>query len=123
MNVQRRKKGVEVETETSSWSKAFSAGSNWDDKDEFLDVIYWLRQVLAIILGIIWAIIPLKGVVGLVLFALINAGVLFIYFTNFQKIDDEEYGGPMELTKEGFFTSFSLFLVIWIIGFTALHQT
>ena len=44
-------------------------------------------------------------------FALINAGVLFVYFTNFQKIDDEDYGGPMELTKEGFFTSFSLFLV------------
>ena len=37
--------------------------------------------------------------------------MLFIYFTNFQKIDDEDYGGPMELTKEGFFTSFSLFLV------------
>ena len=47
----------------------------------------------------------------LIRFALINAGVLFIYFTNFQKIDDEDYGGPMELTKEGFFTSFSLFLV------------
>ena len=44
-------------------------------------------------------------------FALINAGVIFIYFTSFQKIDDEEYGGPWELTKEGFFTSFSLFLV------------
>ena len=37
--------------------------------------------------------------------------MLFIYFTNFQKIDDEDYGGSMELTKEGFFTSFSLFLV------------
>lgn len=36
-------------------------------QDEFLDVIYWLRQVLAIILGVIWAIIPLRGVVGLVL--------------------------------------------------------
>jgi hypothetical protein len=48
-------------------------------------------------------------------FAIINAGVLFIYFTNFQKIDDEEYGGPMELTKEGFFTSFSLFLVCSVI--------
>ena len=123
MNVQKRKKGVEVEKEVSVWNRAFSPGSNWEDKDEFLDVIYWLRQVLAIILGITWAIIPLKGVVGLVLFALINAGVLFVYFTNFQKIDDEDYGGPMELTKEGFFTSFSLFLVTWIIGFTALHQT
>ena len=44
-------------------------------------------------------------------FALINAGVLYIYFTNFQTIDEEEYGGPWELTKEGFMTSFALFLV------------
>ena len=44
-------------------------------------------------------------------FALLNAGILYIYFTNFQKIDEEEYGGPWELTKEGFMTSFALFLV------------
>jgi hypothetical protein len=65
---------------------------------------------------------------------MINAGVLFVYFTNFQKIDDEDYGGPMELTKEGFFTSFSLFLVcsmvkvenfenFWLILHMALHNT
>lgn len=54
-------------------------------------------------------------------FALINAGVLYIYFTNFQKIDEEEYGGPWELTKEGFMTSFALFLVVWIIFYSAIH--
>ena len=32
MNVQKRKKGVEVEKEVSVWSKAFSSGSNWEDK-------------------------------------------------------------------------------------------
>ena len=42
---------------------------------------------------------------------MLNAGILYIYFTNFQKIDEEEYGGPWELTKEGFMTSFALFLV------------
>ena len=42
---------------------------------------------------------------------MLNAGILYIYFTNFQKIDEEDYGGPWELTKEGFMTSFALFLV------------
>lgn len=27
-------------------SKALSAKSSWPDKEEFLDVVYWLRQVL-----------------------------------------------------------------------------
>lgn len=45
-------------------------------------------------------------------FCLINAGVLYLYFSSFQQIDEEEYGGTWELTKEGFMTSFALFLVI-----------
>ena len=34
-------------------------------QDEFLDVIYWFRQVLAILLGIIWGILPLKGILAI----------------------------------------------------------
>ena len=34
-------------------------------QDEFLDVIYWFRQVLAIVLGIIWGILPLKGILAI----------------------------------------------------------
>ena len=44
-------------------------------------------------------------------FCLVNAAVVYVYFTNFQQIDDEEYGGPLELTKEGFMSSFALFMV------------
>uniref|UniRef100_A0A8C0ZAT8 RAB5 interacting factor n=1 Tax=Cyanistes caeruleus TaxID=156563 RepID=A0A8C0ZAT8_CYACU len=89
--------------------------------DEFLDVIYWFRQIIAVILGIIWGVVPLKGFVGIAVFCLINAGVLYLYFSSFQQIDEEEYGGTWELTKEGFMTSFALFLVVWIIFYTAIH--
>lgn len=34
-------------------------------KDEFLDVIYWLRQIIAVILGVIWGVTPLKGFLGI----------------------------------------------------------
>lgn len=44
-------------------------------------------------------------------FVAINAGVLYFYFNSFQNIDEEEFGGPWELTKEGFITSFAGFLV------------
>ncbi|KFP25738.1 Uncharacterized protein C20orf24, partial [Colius striatus] len=90
-------------------------------QDEFLDVIYWFRQIIAVILGIIWGVVPLKGFVGIAVFCLINAGVLYLYFSSFQQIDEEEYGGTWELTKEGFMTSFALFLVVWIIFYTAIH--
>jgi Rab5-interacting protein (Rab5ip). len=41
----------------------------------------------------------------------VNAGLIYLYFTNFQHVDEEEYGGAWELTKEGFMTSFAGFLV------------
>ena len=52
---------------------------------------------------------------------MVNAGVVYIYFNSFQSIDEEEYGGAWELTKEGFMTSFAGFLVTWIIIYSGLH--
>nr|CAD7425037.1 unnamed protein product [Timema monikensis] len=93
--------------------------------DEFLDVIYWSRQALGIIIGLLWGLIPLKGFVALLLFAVVNAGLIYLYFSNFQSVDEEEFGGPWELTKEGFMTSFAGFLfskVIQIISFKMAQQ-
>lgn len=105
----------------SVWQRALTAKSQWPEKDDLLDVIYWSRQIIGIILGIVWGVIPLKGFIGLALFCVINAGALYIYFTSFQQIDEDEYGGVWELTKEGFMSSFALFLVVWIIIYSALY--
>lgn len=36
-------------------------------KEEFLDVIYWMRQLLSIVVGVTWGIFPLEGFVGMLL--------------------------------------------------------
>uniref|UniRef100_A0A0K8TNV6 Putative rab5-interacting protein n=1 Tax=Tabanus bromius TaxID=304241 RepID=A0A0K8TNV6_TABBR len=105
----------------SVWCRALTAKAEWPDKEEFLDVIYWSRQVLGIILGVIWGIVPLKGFLGLVLFAGISCGIVYLYSINFQSVDEEAYGGAWELVKEGFMTSFAGFLVTWIIFYTGLY--
>ncbi|XP_026733227.1 uncharacterized protein RAB5IF homolog [Trichoplusia ni] len=105
----------------SVWKKALVANAEWPDKEEFLDVIYWMRQAIGIILGLFWGLLPLKGFLGLLLFVIVNAAVIYFYVNNFQSIDEEEYGGMWEITKEGFMTSFAGFLVTWIIVYTGLH--
>ncbi|XP_065160639.1 GEL complex subunit OPTI [Atheta coriaria] len=105
----------------SIWSRAIKSNSQWPDKEEFLDVIYWARQAIGIILGIVWGFIPIKGFLGLALFMIVNAAIIYLYYSNFQNIDEEEYGGAWELTKEGFMTSFAGFLVTWIIIYTGLY--
>jgi len=37
--------------------------------------------------------------------------VVFIYATHVQNVDPEEYGGIVEIIKEGFMTAFATFLV------------
>uniref|UniRef100_A0A3P8SG43 RAB5 interacting factor n=1 Tax=Amphiprion percula TaxID=161767 RepID=A0A3P8SG43_AMPPE len=106
----------------STWSKALSSNAVWEEKDEFLDVIYWLRQIIAVILGVIWVFCTLTfSCVCSARFCIINAGVLYVYFSSFQQIDEEEYGGTWELTKEGFMTSFALFLVGMLIFVETYH--
>uniref|UniRef100_A0A8D8S603 Uncharacterized protein C20orf24 homolog n=1 Tax=Cacopsylla melanoneura TaxID=428564 RepID=A0A8D8S603_9HEMI len=104
----------------SVWKRMVTAKSKWDDKDEFLDVIYWTRQILGIILGIIWGLIPLRGFIGIALFAISNAGILYLYIVNYQQVDEDDYGGTFEMAKEGFMTSFAGFLVTWIIIYSGL---
>ena len=70
-------------------SKALTAKSDWPDKEEFLDVIYWARQVVGVVIGLLWGLAALQGAVALVGFAAINAGVLYVYFSGFQAIDEE----------------------------------
>ena len=44
-------------------------------------------------------------------FGIISSIIVFIYATNIQKVDPEEYGGISEIIKEGFMTAFATFLV------------
>lgn len=102
-------------------NRAFTAHSLWNDKDDFLDVIYWARQILGVLLGLIFGLAGVTGALGLIGFAVINAGALYLYWTVFQGVDEEEYGGAWEMTKEGFMTSLAGFLVCWIILYSGLH--
>lgn len=108
-------------TISETLSRAFTAEAKWTDKDEFLDVIYWMRQILGVVLGIIWGLLPMKGILGLGLFFAVNIIITYIYFTSYQKVDEEEYGGVSEILKEGLMTSFSSFLVLWILLYSSLH--
>lgn len=94
---------------------------DWADKDEYLDVIYWLRQIMGVVFGLIWGLVAMKGILGIALFMLVNVAIIYIYNNSFQKVDEEDYGGMSEILKEGLMTSFSSFLVSWIILYSTLH--
>ena len=34
-------------------------------QDEFLDSVYWIRQIVAVVFGILWGVIKFKGLLGI----------------------------------------------------------
>lgn len=41
-------------------------------------------KILGILLGLVWGLLPLKGFLGLVLFAGISAGIVYVWITAIQ---------------------------------------
>ncbi|VDK71580.1 unnamed protein product [Litomosoides sigmodontis] len=116
----------QAHSETVHWkktlAKALVSGSEWPDKDELLDVLYWGRQLLALMIGIFWGFIPLHGFLAIVLYVVISTAVGQLYATNFQKVDEDSLGGFWELAKEGFGSAFATFMVSWIEASVAGHK-
>lgn len=103
----------------SGWLKVFSKDYPCDDKDEVLDAVYWTRQLIALLMGIIWGFLAIKGFMGILLFAVINSAAAYVIAnsTNYDFEPDDNFL-PV---KEGFMTTFATFLVSWIVTYTAVN--
>ena len=50
-------------------------------------------KILGILLGLVWGLLPLKGFLGLVLFAGISAGIVYVWITAIQvSLHSQEWG-------------------------------
>ncbi|VDP29147.1 unnamed protein product [Soboliphyme baturini] len=102
--------------------KAFKGCSEWTEKDDILDVVYWARQIIGALFGLLFGIMPLRGGLAIVLYVAISTLSLHFYVTSFQKVDEDWLGGFWEIAKEGFGSSFATFLVFWIVFYTAMYN-
>lgn len=103
----------------SYWWKVFNKDYPCNDKDEVLDAVYWSRQLIALLMGIVWGCLAIKGLIGMILFAVINsiAAYAIAISTNYEFEPDDN----LLPVKEGFMTTFATFLVSWIVSYTAIH--
>ena len=59
-------------------NKVFTYQADWSEKEEFLDVIYWSRQIIGLVLGFIWGQVPPNGFVEIFLFRALSAGIVYV---------------------------------------------
>ncbi|VDM32635.1 unnamed protein product [Hydatigera taeniaeformis] len=85
----------------TTFRKSIRPQSSWTDKDEFLDTVYWMRQVIGLITGILWGFLPIKGAFGISSFFFINCVFVYLYSAVFQRVDEEEYAPDLSKTLRG----------------------
>ena len=109
---------------STPFEKAFKQGARWDATSfpEFPAAVYWLRQILALVVGLVWGLVPLTGWVGLLAFGATSQIVCMLYYTKYLDVDVEDFG-RWDLMKEGFMASFGCFLLVWVVTFSVVHPS
>ena len=77
---------------------------------ELLRVIYWHRQLSALLLGLFCALWPVPGFLGFAAFALLGTLAVYLHYTAVLGVDEDEYES-FDLVAEGFTAALALFVV------------
>uniref|UniRef100_A0A6G1SI95 Uncharacterized protein C20orf24 n=1 Tax=Aceria tosichella TaxID=561515 RepID=A0A6G1SI95_9ACAR len=111
--------GSSKDNKRKTFLSLFDKNAIWDDKDEVLDAVYWIRQILAVIMGFIWGLLGLTGFIAIISFAILNSMAAYAIAnrTGYDFDPDES----LLSVKEGFMATFASFLVTWIVTYTAVH--
>tara|TARA_E500000178_G_C16426647_1_gene489664 strand:- start:73 stop:459 length:387 start_codon:yes stop_codon:yes gene_type:complete len=102
--------------------KALTRGENWNKTtfEKFPQVLFWLRIVIAFILGLSWAFVKLEGQLGLISYAAASSLIVFLYYNTFLEVDVQDFG-QFALISEGFMPALAIFVLTWSIFYTALY--
>ncbi|KAK6756833.1 hypothetical protein RB195_014951 [Necator americanus] len=122
MSITKRNVSSEDYSWTESLSKALHAGSEWSDKDELLDVVYWGKQILSLIIGVAFGAASMHGILAILAYVVISTMMAQHFVVKYQQVDEDEVGGFWELAKEGFGSAFATFMVAWITVYSALYH-
>ncbi|KAJ4455742.1 hypothetical protein PAPYR_9236 [Paratrimastix pyriformis] len=123
MEKQQKAEDVKLVTGPAALWRKFqsrSENTNWE-KDEYLDLLYWGKQLWAVIAGLLWGILALKGIFALVGFILTALALPIVYTRILSSVDPEEMGGIAGVIQDGFVTQFAMFLVFWIVSYSFVH--
>jgi len=92
---------------------------DWE-KGDLLVVAYWARQIVSVVVGVLFGVVGFTGIVALAAYALMSVAVVHVYLTSILKIDATDYGSDGDLVKEGFMSGLATFLFLWISVYSFL---
>ena len=87
-------------------------------KDDILDALYWIRQALALVAGSLAGLTGRQGVATFALFATSSCSAGLSWARSLG-VDEEGIGGMGPLLGEGLSQSVALFVLLWVVTFSA----
>jgi hypothetical protein len=105
------KKSATVKS-ASLLQRALSPDQEWE-KDELFEVLYWARQVMGLVLGLVWGVLQLSGSTALLLYGAAYVACNHLYSVKFLGVDEDDFG-RWEMLKQGAMPSFGMFMITWI---------
>lgn len=102
--------------------RALKPNGKWDKDSfpEFMSVLYWMRQVISVVIGTVLGLWGVTGYMGFVVFLVANTLVPFVYYKHYANIDVDDFGHN-EVLSEGYQPSFGMFLLMWIVAYSINH--
>ena len=103
--------------------KALMPNGQWTKETfpEFYGAVFVGRQLLGLVVGILYGCIPVTGMMGVLSFLLLTTAGVSSFISSYCRVNEDDFGEG-ELMKEGMNQSVGLFLLSWIMTYTLLHQ-
>ena len=87
-------------------------------KDDILDALYWIRQVIALVAGPVAGLAGAKGISTFALFVT-SAASAGLSWARAVGVDEEDVGGISALLGEGLSQAIALFVLLWSLFYSA----
>lgn len=87
--------------------------------EEHIDALYWMRQALGLAVGLLYGCTKVTGQVGVSTFLCLSLLGPPSLLRKLHPFDEDEVGKVGSISTEGAIPSFALFLLTWIISYTA----
>mmetsp|Transcript_28644 Transcript_28644/g.48353 ORF Transcript_28644/g.48353 Transcript_28644/m.48353 type:complete len:136 (-) Transcript_28644:336-743(-) len=103
-----------------SWSKALQYNAKWDKENfvKFPETVHWLRQIIALICGILFGVLPITGTAGIATFLMLNTYLPYLYYTSYANVNIDDFGAQ-KLLFEGYQPSAALFMLAWVLVYSS----
>ncbi|KAJ2852588.1 hypothetical protein IWW36_000217 [Coemansia brasiliensis] len=111
---------IEKQTKLTVWQRAFMRDQDWR-KDELRTCIFWVVAAFSLATGFAFGLLGLRG---LPCFIAYFAGVVVapsMYWSNFLGIDEQDFGGKMEILNDSIGSGAAIFMLSWTGMYSLLY--